>query len=223
MFYPAPIKPKDYLGFYAKYFDTAEINNSFYKLPGENTFREWGNKTPPGFVFSVKASRYITHVKKLKEPPDPVSVFLEKADALAEKLGPILFQLPPHWRCNTERLKDFLSILPDKYLYAFELRDPSWFNKEVYDLLALKNSAFCVFELGKLHSPKIVTADFVYLRLHGHLGPYKGLYPVRAIRNLAAEIRAWAMEGRDVYCYFDNDEKGYAVKNAMDLKKRAEV
>lgn len=217
-FYAVDLPEAEMLPFYAARFRTVEINNTFYRLPAAETFSQWRKATPEGFVFAVKASRYLTHMKKLKDPQEPLALLLEHASALGEKLGPILFQLPPRWRCNPQRLQDFLAALPAGHRYAFEFRDESWFDRRVCDALAEAGVAFCIFELAGLQSPREVTADFVYVRLHGPGGAYQGEYGNSGLAPWAAAISAWARQGKDVYCYFDNDQAGYAARDAPRLQ-----
>ena len=174
--------------------------------------------TPAGFSFAIKASRYITHMKKLRAPRTSLRAFLAVTRALGNKCGPLLFQLPPRWRCNPERLAAFLKALPKNRECAFELRDPSWHNPEVYALLRRYNAAFCIYELAGFESPQVITADFAYIRLHGPAAyAYGGSYSDRALETWAERIRAWK-QLRRVYVYFDNDEAGYAVRNALVLR-----
>ncbi|WP_277620025.1 DUF72 domain-containing protein [Rufibacter ruber] len=164
-FYPAGMASKDFTRHYIQYLNTVEINNSFYRLPSAETFANWRASVPHDFLFAVKASRYITHMKKLKEPQQGLAQFLGNAQALEEKLGPILFQLPPAWRVNVERFRDFLQALPPYHRYTFEFREPTWYHPEIYDLLRQHHHAFCIYELAGHMSPLEVTADFVYVRL----------------------------------------------------------
>ena len=217
-FYPANISAAQMLEEYVRHFRTTEINSSFYRLPSRKTLVQWWKSAPADFVFSVKASRYITHMKKLKEPEDNVSTLLGRIKMLGDKLGPILFQLPPRWHCNEERLAAFLESLPGGFHYAFEFRDQSWLNKRTYRLLADHNAAFCIYELDGFLSPKEVTADFIYVRLHGPGGPYQGSYDSAVLAEWTKIFVNWSAQGRSVYCYFDNDEKGYAAVNARTLQ-----
>jgi uncharacterized protein YecE (DUF72 family) len=218
-FYHTDTKQKDFLAYYIKYFHTVEINNSFYQLPAQTTFKLWRQTVPDNFVFAVKASRFITHMKKLKDPHKTTPNFFERVDTLAEKLGPILFQLPPRWKGNPDRLKSFLKALPKKYKYSFEFRDPTWFNEDIYQLLAKYNAAFCIYEFDRRLSPKKVTADFVYIRLHGPHGPYQGQYNQKVLSKWAQDILRWVREKKKVFCYFDNDQAGYAAKDAIKLQE----
>ncbi|MFQ5927733.1 MAG: DUF72 domain-containing protein, partial [Terriglobia bacterium] len=166
-FYPEKMGSREMLPFYCQRLATVEVNNSFYHLPAKKIFRLWRQQTPREFLFAVKASRYITHMKKLKDPREPLKKFLSHAEELGGKLGPILFQLPPRWGRDAARLKDFLQALPKKHRTTFEFRDPSWFHRETYALLEQHNAAFCVFDLAGQKSPRRLTANFAYLRLHG--------------------------------------------------------
>lgn len=216
-FYPPGMRSQEFLDYYSRRLRTAEINNSFYHLPAGKTLAAWRENTPAGFLFTMKASRYLTHMKKLKDPEEPLRTFLQTADVLGPKLGAVLFQLPPRWRCNIERLKAFLDILPGQYRYTFEFRDPSWFCPPVYEALAEKNAALCFYHLDGFLSPREVTADFVYVRLHGPGRAYQGRYGKEELGGWAGAFAAWHRQGREIFCYFDNDENGYAVVNAMEL------
>lgn len=217
-FYPDELKQKDFLKFYSETFDTVEINNTFYKLPEEKTVSNWINTVPENFVFAVKASRYITHMKKLAAPVESTEKFFEIIPSFRGKLGPILFQFPPRFPFNPERLGSFVDILPMNYKYAFEFRDASWFNEATYTLLRNNNIAFCIYYLGDFQSPKVVTADLVYIRFHGPYGLGAGCYSEEDLAGFAENIRTYTEQGKQVYCYFNNDEAGCAVKNAAELK-----
>jgi len=216
-FYPPGMTPKKFLPFYASHFTTVEINNTFYHRPSASTLENWLAETPQDFLFACKGSRFITHMKKLKDPNESIERFLETVKPLQEKLGPILFQLPPHWRMNVPRLEEFLKTLPTTFRYAFEFRDESWFDERIYKLLTVHNAAFCVYNLTGKWSPEIVTANFIYIRLHGPEGPYQGQYDKHMIRTFGNKCKKWAKAGRDVFCYFDNDEQGFAPINALAL------
>jgi uncharacterized protein YecE (DUF72 family) len=217
-FYPEDLGSEGFLEFYAHRFHTVEINNSFYQLPSEQALKNWRDLAPPGFIFAAKGSRFITHMKKLKDPERSLAPFLERIVLLKEKLGPILFQLPPRWHFNESRLAAFLQALPGGYRYTLELRDQSWINARALDLLAQFNAAFCIYELDGYLSPREVTADFVYIRLHGPAGPYQGQYDRQTLAGWAGAISTWSGEGREVFCYFDNDEAGYAAQDALQLQ-----
>jgi uncharacterized protein YecE (DUF72 family) len=219
-FYPTDLKTADMLLFYAGRFDTVEINNSFYRLPILTAVKNWYEITPSKFCFSVKASRYLTHMKKLKDPEAGLAKFFQRIEDLEEKLGPIVFQLPPGWRCNVDRLASFLKALPRTHRYSFELRDSSWHNQDVYTLLRGHNAAFCIYELAGFQSPGEITADFAYVRLHGPLGPYQGSYSKDHLADWSRQIRRWQRILKDVFVYFDNDQSGFAALNASELKHR---
>lgn len=219
-FYPENIKSNEMFEYYRNIFDTVEINNTFYNLPEEKTLEKWKNAVSESFLFSVKASRYITHMKKLKDPDKSLPRFFERIKILKDNLGPILFQCPPNWRVNTERLEAFLDALSDDYRYTFEFRDPSWFDEKVYRLLKKKGAAFCIYDLEGRLSPKEITSDFIYLRLHGPAGnAYQGSYDTQALSGWAGAFSTWSDMGKEIFCYFDNDEAGYAAQNAAQIKK----
>ncbi|MGN6645282.1 MAG: DUF72 domain-containing protein [Cytophaga sp.] len=218
-FYPEDIKEKDQLAQYIQTFHTVELNNSFYHLPLRNTFKQWKKSVPENFIFAVKGSRYITHMKKLKESSEAIHAFLHNASGLKEKLGPILFQLPPGWKINTQRLEDFLKQLPEHFRFAFEFRNTSWYTEEVYTLLRKYNCAFCIYELDRHTSPMEVTTDFVYVRLHGPAGKYQGSYSKRQLNSWAKKCINWQQNHKNVFIYFDNDQEGYAAFNAQTLQQ----
>src|SRR5437773_5501552 len=173
-FYPQRFPAAEMLKFYTQYFNTVELNNSFYHLPTVNAFKTWRATVPDNFRFAVKGSRFITHMKKLKAPKTSTNKFFARVKYLEEKAGPILFQLPPHWRLNLERLATFLNRMPRQYRYAGEFREHSWFTDEVYALLRRQNVALCFYQMMGWASPQEITADFVYVRLHGTESTYGG-------------------------------------------------
>jgi uncharacterized protein YecE (DUF72 family) len=218
-FYPHDLASTKMLRWYTNHFDTVEINNSFYRLPTDDALKIWFEQTPHQFCFALKASRYITHRKRLLDPENTVKNFLPRVERLGRKLGPILFQLPPRWRVNLERLKLLLQILPRSHQCAFEFRDPSWHNVAVYSLLRRFNAAFCVFEIAGFQSPTEITADFSYVRLHGPgERAYQGKYTKGQLRLWAQRIAEWQRHLQKVFVYFDNDQAGFAARNAMELK-----
>ena len=219
-FYPNGISANKMLDFYSRHFDTVELNNSFYRLPTEAAFDDWRRTTPTDFVFAVKASRFLTHQKKLKDPESALENLLPRASRLGGKLGPILFQLPPRWQVNTGRLEGLLEAFPRDLRCAFEFRDLSWIQSEVEQILKRFRAAFCIYELAGYHSPVTVTADFAYVRLHGPGSEkYQGSYSNRRLRRWSEQIKAWEKELSAVYIYFDNDQAGFAAKNAVALKQ----
>ncbi|MFQ5882750.1 MAG: DUF72 domain-containing protein [Candidatus Methylomirabilales bacterium] len=219
VFYPRTLPGEAWLNHYVTFFETVELNNTFYQLPETATFRQWYREAPERFVFAVKGSRFITHMKKLQETREASRRFLRRVAILNDKLGPVLFQLPPRFRCNPERLASFTDRLPTRYRYAFEFRDATWFVPEVYVTLKTRGLAFCIFSLKDLPCPEVITASFVYLRFHGPGAKYGGKYSEEELRVWAGRIRAWLKKGLDVYAYFNNDERGYAVANAVRLRE----
>lgn len=218
-FYPEGSNTKQQWQFYAGHFDTVEINNSFYRWPDRSVFEGWYKNSPQNMLFSVKASRFITHMRKLTQPEAPITKLFDNITALKNKLGPVLFQLPPKWKINVTRLSDFLEALPKGYRYAFEFRDDTWYHEDIYQLLRQHNCAFCIYQLAGHTSPMKITADFVYVRLHGPTEmKYQGSYNNTALKKWAKQILSWQKEKKDVYFYFDNDQEAYAVFNALTLK-----
>ena len=219
-FYPDKTPPGRMLDAYlACGFDTVEVNNSFYRLPIATAVDRWRDASPDDFVFAVKGSRFLTHMKKLKDPDAGLARFLPLIERLGPKLGPILFQLPPRWGPDLERLEAFLDALPKSHRYAFELRDESWHIPEVCALLRNRNAAFCAYEIAGHKSPIEITADFAYVRLHGPTDrAYEGGYSAAQLRRWATRIRGWRESLDAVYVYFDNDDSGYAPRNALELK-----
>ncbi|MFN2530322.1 MAG: DUF72 domain-containing protein [Pyrinomonadaceae bacterium] len=220
LFYPEKFRPNQMLEFYAHHFNTVELNNSFYHLPRLTAFDNWHDSTPRGFVFAVKGSRFITHMKKLKDPESSTDKFFLGAERLQEKLGPILFQLPPHWKLNLQRLDEFLRSLPNGHRYAFEFRDASWLVNDLYELLRQHNAAFCIHDLAGQQTPLEVTADFTYVRFHGPgEAKYAGSYSTEALRVWAKRVKEWKNHSGGIYMYFNNDIGGHAPKNALELKE----
>jgi uncharacterized protein YecE (DUF72 family) len=218
-FYPEALPTDQMLEYYAQHFHSVEINSSFYRLPDRKTLLHWYDSTPDDFLFTAKASRYITHMKKLGDPQKTVPAFLDSISMLDNKLGPILFQLPPRWHFNAERLRIFLDSLSNEFRYAFEFRDRSWLNRQTFELLAQRNMSFCIYELEGFITPDEMTTDHVYVRLHGPDGAYRGNYSHKALAVRAEMFTDWAHQGNTVWCYFDNDECGYAANNADQLQK----
>jgi len=201
---------------YAEAFDTVEINNTFYTLPSCEVFDAWRRQAPAGFLYTLKFSRYGSHLKRLKDPVDTIAAFLERASHLRPLLGPILVQLPPRWRADPGRLAAFLDAAPGTQRWAIELRDPDWLQDAVFDILQRHNAALCIHDLIDDH-PVEITADWVYLRFHGT--HYGGSYSHQFLTARAERIAAWVDDGLDVFAYFNNDADGCAVGNACDLKR----
>lgn len=217
-FYPETLPRTNYLEYYADNFHTLEINNSFYQMPQEKTMVQWRNAVQEGFIFAIKASRYITHIKKLKDGKQIIPPFIKKIEILGKRLGPVLFQMPPQWRFNLERLTSFLKALPSGFRYAFEFRDSSWFNAGTYDALAAYNASFCIYHTTGRSTPHQVTADFIYTHFHGPKGSSQGKYDPSVLTEWADRFINWAAEGKEVFCYFDNDESGFAAQDAVQIQ-----
>lgn len=219
-YYPEGMKSSEMLAHYLRDFDTVELNNTFYQLPNESTFDAWRDNTPRDFLYAVKGSRFITHMIKLKDAQRGLTNFMPRAERLRAKLGPILWQLPPHWKVNVERLEEFMSLLPKKHRYTFELRNETWMTDEVLEVLKKHNAAFCIYELAGYQSPLEITADWTYVRLHGPTSfKYQGSYSDEQLAEWADRIRAWSRKMKAIYVYFDNDDSAYAVYNAITLKR----
>jgi len=216
-FYPKGLAQEEWFGFFAERFHTVEINNTFYNLPSETTFRQWRDQAPAGFLYAVKASRYLTHMKKLKKADGALDRFLDRARELGPRLGPVLFHLPPRWKKNPDRLASFVERLPDGPLYAFEFRDPSWYDEDIVRILRERDCAFCVHDMKGCEAPKWTAGAFAYLRFHGPRGGYGGKYGGNRLRPWVRWIRERLSEGRDVYAYFNNDAQGNAIEDARTL------
>lgn len=218
VFYPFDLTAKNWLTFYAQTFPAVELNYSFYRLPKEETYAKWYKLTPPGFIFSLKASRFITHIKRLKDCQGALDIFLKNAETLGEKKGPIFFQLPPSFKKDLDRLVAFCESLPAEGRFAFEFRHPSWFDEEVYQFLRKRNLALIFSDTPRYPYIEEVTADFIYLRLHGHEKLYASKYTDVQLKEYAKKVKNW-QKIRAVYVFFDNDFSGYAVENAQELLK----
>lgn len=217
-FYPPRFAPAKMLAWYAQEFHTVEINNSFYRLPEAKTFEQWKETVPAGFLFAVKASRFLTHIKRLKDPEDPIKLFFSRARHLGGRLGPVLFQLPPKWKADVGRLREFFALLPVKKKYVIEFRDESWYSREVCELLRKHNVALCLHDWRAVAWARDLTADFTYIRFHGTTGKYAGNYPDYLLHQWAKQIQGWGERISEVFAYFNNDVGGHAIRNARTLK-----
>lgn len=221
VFYPEGLPQNRWLEHYTKFFNTVELNVTFYRLPQESAFKGWHKRTPKNFAFTVKGSRFITHIKRLKDCKEPVDLFHRRVKYLKGKLSSILWQLPPKFKVDTKRLKKFAGLLKIfKTRHIFEFRDESWFQKDVYDILKDHNASLCFADWPVVDAAKDVTADFIYVRRHG-VGKivYGGCYTDKMLRADAKDVKKWRKEGKDVYAYFNNDAHGHAIENALTLKK----
>ncbi len=219
-FYPDTLSKGDQLDFYSRHLGAVEINNTFYQQPTPNTLRQWRATVPDGFVFAVKAHRYITHMKKLKDPEEPLRRLYDGVEALGDHLGPILFQLTPHWHRNLERLENFLTSLSPEHDHVFEFRDPTWLSPATYDLLSAHGAGFCVHDFGDLTTPAVVTSNTAYVRLHGTEEIYHGSYDEAALDAWADTLADWSADGHDVYLFFNNTDSNDAPIDAQRLKDR---
>jgi uncharacterized protein YecE (DUF72 family) len=217
LFYPDRLPKAKWLEFYSRHFSTVELNNSFYRLPSEEAFANWRDSSPANFAFAVKVSRFITHIKRLKDSEQPVDTFLSRAKILKQKLGPLLYQLPPSMHRDDGRLESFLSILPRGLKHTLEFRHQSWVNEGVFEILRRHNVGLCVFDMPGLSCPLAVTADFAYIRFHGSTGLYSSCYSDGELADWARRLAGLTSEVKEVYIYFNNDAEAFAVRNAMTL------
>ncbi len=224
VFYPKGMKPTAWFAHYARFFDTVEVNNTFYRLPSPEVFARWAREAPPGFCYALKASRFITHIKRLLEPERSAAAFLRRAAGLGEKRGPLLFQMPPSGRLNVPRLQAFLAYMAGQRILSglqivFEFREPSWLAPEAQQLLEKAGAALCLADWPDLEVQGPLTGSFVYIRRHGAGGLYAGAYPRAALQRDAERIRGWVAEGRSVFVYFNNDAEANAVRDALTLRE----
>ena len=223
--YPDTLPTAEWLQAYARRFCTVEINNSFYRLPSAQTFANWYEQVPRRFVFSVKASRFLTHIKRLRDPKEPIARLLTHARPLGRSLGPILYQLPPRWIPDADRLETFLAALPARLpgsrhslRHVLEMRDPRGYEPWVIDLLRQYRIALCVHDMPGSESPLLALGRLIYVRFHGHGAKYGGKYPSEVLQEWAVWLRGMTATGRDAYVYFNNDVNGYAVSDAERLR-----
>jgi len=221
-FYPAELPVGSWFEHYASVFDTVEINNSFYRLPERETFAAWRRRAPTRFLFAVKASRYLTHMKKLKDPEEPLHRFFTRVRALGKRLGPVLYQLPPGWKLDQSRLEHFLHALPRGVRHVLEFRDPSWYAAEVLSLLERHGVALCLHDMAGSATGRERVGPFVYVRFHGAGGTYSGSYPDDRLRGWADWLHTQRVAGVDVFAYFNNDVGGHAPRNAVTLRRSLE-
>jgi uncharacterized protein YecE (DUF72 family) len=223
VFYPPRFPQRDWLNYYAERFDTVELNTTFYRLPQAAVVARWLSETPPGFIFAVKVSRYITHIKRLTEVSEHLPLLYERIDPLlrSPKLGPLLWQLPPTFRYDPDRLGDTLEQLHDGRRHAFEFRHPSWFRAETYSLLREHGAALVIADRPSVNMFQTheLTTDFAYVRFHGGTRGRNGNYSHSELTEWAGRLNRWS-KAVDVFAYFNNDWEGYAINNAMFLKKR---
>ena len=217
-FYPVELAKAKWLEFYATHFTTVEVNNSFYRLPSETAFAAWRDSSPANFAFAVKVSRFITHIKRLKNTQEAVETFMSRARILGGKLGPLLYQLPPNMHRDDDRLESFLSTLPQGMKHVVEFRHQSWLDDEVFGILHKYNTGLCVFDMPSLSCPLVATANFAYIRFHGSTGLYSSCYSDEELAGWAKRLANLATNLEAMYIYFNNDAEAFAVGNAITLR-----
>lgn len=218
-FYPADLPKAKWLEYYAQQFDTVEINNTFYHLPKEQTLQRWHKIAPKDFLYTVKANRYITHIKRLNDVTEPLERFFERVNLLKNRLGPILYQLPPSLHKNLDLLEAFIKLLPKRKTAVFEFRHKSWYEDDTYKLLNKSGVGFCIHDMPGKEAPRIVTGDFIYVRFHGTSSRYTGSYPKAQLQSWADWLKDQAKNVQAIYVYFNNDAQGHATKNAKQLRE----
>lgn len=218
-FYPAELPQSRWLEYYASRFDTVEVNNTFYRLPEAATFAAWGRRAPRAFLYAVKASRFLTHMKKLKDPEEPLKLFFSRAQRLGSTFGPVLYQLPPRWPVNLDRFETFLKALPRSRRHAIEFREPSWYSDDVFALMRRHRVALCLHDMQGSASGKIAIGPFVYVRFHG-TQKYSGSYSDAALDSWAEWLADRVRARVPVFAYFNNDTGGHAPRDAVRLRDR---
>jgi uncharacterized protein YecE (DUF72 family) len=219
IFYPRDLPASRWLEFYQEQFDTVEINYSFYRLPTRENFTAWGERVPASFLFAVKGNRFITHLKRLKEPEAPIERFFERASALGPTFGPVLWQLPPQFHRDVDRLSEFLTALPRDCRHAFEFRHDSWFVQPVYETLAAHDAALCLADRGGGTSPLEITAGWTYVRFHGGEADGWG-YSDHQLDVWAERLADYRARDLTIYAYFNNDPGGHAIADGKRLRAR---
>jgi uncharacterized protein YecE (DUF72 family) len=222
-FYPPDLPAANWFEYYAARFDTVEINNTFYRLPESATFARWAERAPPRFLFAVKASRYLTHMKKLKDPGEPIARLFDRMRPLGRQLGPVLYQLPPGWKLDRERLEQFLQALPAGVRHVLEFRDPSWYADDVSAMLDRYAVARCLHDMKGSATGQERVGPFAYVRFHGAAGTYSGGYPARRLEHWGEWLRTQLSTGVEVYAYFNNDVGGHAPCDAVTLRQIVEA
>ncbi len=217
-FYPREVKPGEWLEFYARRFNTVELNATFYRLPDPERFRAWAARVPEDFLFAVKANRVITHVRRLRNCAEPLGAFFDAVVHLGEKLGPVLYQLPPTLKADLALLRAFLAALPEGFTHVFEFRHESWFTQDALELLKEHGCAFCVHDHGGMAVPHATTSGVAYWRFHGP-GERGECYGAARLAAPAGELAALARSGKRVFAYFNNDAMACAVRDAEELMK----
>jgi uncharacterized protein YecE (DUF72 family) len=220
LFYPKGLPKNKWFEHYAQHFETVEINNTFYHLPKHETISKWHGQAPTNFLYAVKANRYITHIKRLKDVSAELERFFEATALFKEKLGPVLYQLPPSLQKDLELLETFIGLLPKAPVAVFEFRNNSWYGPETFELLRRFNAGLCIHDMPGRQSPREITAEVIYVRLHGSAGKYSGNYPDSELSKWAKWLSEHAKEVRRIFVYFNNDVGGHAIKNAKQLRRQ---
>jgi uncharacterized protein YecE (DUF72 family) len=229
-FYPEDLPASRWLSYYASSFDTVEVNNTFYRLPESRTFASWSTQTPAHFVMAVKASRFLTHIKRLRDPEEPLQRLFSRASALGTRLGPVLYQLPANFHADLDRLESFLRALPMRLTprskrrlqHVFEFRHSSWYDTKTYRLLERYGVAMCVHDKAGSEIAEPFVGPYVYLRFHGTSGHYHGSYTNRTLEQWAQRLAVAYRQGKPIYAYFNNDPHAVATRNALTLRSLIE-
>jgi uncharacterized protein YecE (DUF72 family) len=221
VFYPERLPRRSWLPYFAERFQTVEVNNTFYNLPEKPVFEHWRKSSPPDFVFALKMSRFLTHLKRLHDPEEPVDRFMERARRLGPKLGPILLQLPPRFPVNIERLSLTLAQFPRSARVAVEFRDESWFTDETRALLERHRAALCLADSPRRKQPAWRTAPWGFVRFHDGAGAHAPGYERDVLRRWVERIAETWPSRDDVYVYFNNDARGYAIRDAVTFAELA--
>lgn len=221
IFYPPKLSSNKWLEHYSQHFNSVELNMTFYRLPKIETFASWHKRTPTYFRFATKGSRFITHIKRLKDCQEPLRLFFSRSAYLNEKLICILWQLPPSFKFDLERLKYFVKELKKypKYLYSIEFRNPTWFNHNTYRFLRDENINICIADSPSFPYEEIITSNFLYLRFHGGKTIYGSEYSIDELKQWRTKVVEWLKDANTLFAFFNNDYRGFAVKNALKFKE----
>jgi len=220
LFYPAKLPKTKWFQYYAKHFDSVEVNNTFYQLPKQQSVKKWYVQAPKNFIYTVKANRYITHIKRLKDTPEALERFFKTVDLLKQKLGPVLYQLPPSLQKDLDLLGGFIRLLPKNRIAVFEFRHESWYSEDTFELLNQFNVGFCVHDMPAKQTPRIITGNIIYIRFHSSTGRYSGNYTKSALKNRVHWLKKQNKKARRIYIYFNNDFNAFAVENAKQIKEQ---
>jgi uncharacterized protein YecE (DUF72 family) len=218
-FYPPDVPKRRWLEAYAERFDTVELNATFYRLPGAETFDRWRDRVPSGFRFAVKASRYLTHVRRLRDPDEPIQRLWTRARRLRNRFGPVLYQLPPRWSPDPERLAAFLAAIPRDHPQAIEVRDRRWYRADLVDLITREGVALCIHDMPGSGDAPMPVEPFAYVRFHGAKARYGGRYSDERLAEWSERIAEWVGRGLSVWAFFNNDVDGHAPRDAARLRE----